>query len=108
MGTEALIVAATAFITFLSTVLGTWWHWKRGSSDDMAKFRADLFQMIDSLKEETQSLRARVSDLEKQVDDKSAEIDRLELTLARINLYLLKEHGIDLEKIFGEILGASE
>jgi uncharacterized protein YoxC len=107
MGTETFIIAATAFITFLSTVLGTLWHLRRGNSDDMTKFRADLFLMIESLRDETEALRARVSGLEKQVDDKTKEIDRLELTIARINLYLLKEHGIDLVKIFGDILDAS-
>jgi len=97
--TVAIIGALLTFITALITSMVSW---RRGRSDDMAQFRADLFKMNESLKDELSELKDRVRSLETEIHEKTLTILNLETHIAKIRRVILNKIGHDLDDLLEE------
>jgi hypothetical protein len=85
--------------TFVTALVGSLISWRRGRSDDMAQFRADLFKMNESLRLELGSLRDRIRTLETEVHQKTLTILDLETHMAKIRRVILDKFGHDVDDL---------
>jgi uncharacterized protein YlxW (UPF0749 family) len=74
-------------------------QWRGSANDDMSKFRADLFKMNDSLRNEITDLRSRVGALEHDIHDKTREILDLTHRIAKIRIAVLSKFSVDIDDL---------